>query len=416
MALLLPGRRVFVAYQGYDDLYHERLVLAHVNLTNYVVATPDYDVYTEQLDSANPDLVSFRLAAVPGVLPIGIDMAQTYRFAALSAADEAALIVEGAAVAFQERSALGLAVGGAVVALPVGAAAMPVPGAPAAVVPLLPIAAAAPVAAIPRGPPPHVVAPVGGTWVVDEPTGTHNVGDQFQLPVGAQVLGSRALVSIGTEVVVLKLLPAGVDLTAYVYQRRALLADDDRVLPLVEDPRSFSEAVKEMTSGPTTFAAGSALSGPPSATWWLDEVVKNGQGLLARHTRWRSESGVSQHSNLAYEHEIHSRALELGATVDGINLKNSVMAEFLLRRIQLMEEAVLDSPDNPNYEGARHFLGVQERRGGALIAPSLKAHVAAELSREAAIQKEKRKAREARPQPKPKGKKGGPKGGTAPEE
>ena len=60
------------------------------------------------------------------------------------------------------------------------------------------------------------------------------------------------------------------------------------------------------------------------------------------------------------------------------------------------EEAVAESPTDPSYEGAMHFLGVSDRRGGALVAPALKKHVADELGREAAILKEKRKAREAK--------------------
>jgi hypothetical protein len=131
---------------------------------------------------------------------------------------------------------------------------------------------------------------------------------------------------------------------------------------------------------------------------------------------WVVGEPIGVHSNLAYEYEIHSRALELGAAVVGLNLMNSVIAEFHLRRLQLMEGVVLDRPDNPNCEGALHLFRVAECRGGAHITPSVKAHVAAELSCEAAIQKEKRKAREARPQPQPKGEQGGPKGGTAPEE
>jgi hypothetical protein len=102
-----------------------------------------------------------------------------------------------------------------------------------------------------------------------------------------------------------------------------------------------------------------------------DDAVTTGLRRWGRHNPWRADSGVSQHSNLAYEREIPSRASELGAAVDGIDLKNIVI---------------------------------------------MKAYVAAELSREAAIQKEKMKAREARPQPKPKGKKGGSTGGTAPGE
>jgi hypothetical protein len=61
-------------------------------------------------------------------------------------------------------------------------------------------------------------------------------------------------------------------------------------------------------------------------------------------------------------------------------------------------------------------MGVPDRRGGALLAPSLSLHVATKLWDEAAIAKERRKASEARsdnrtlqPPFKPKGK-SGPKG------
>ena len=41
-------------------------------------------------------------------------------------------------------------------------------------------------------------------------------------------------------------------------------------------------------------------------------------------------------------------------------------------------------------------MGAEERKGGALLAPFLRAHVAPELGREAAILQERRKVREAR--------------------
>jgi hypothetical protein len=325
MELPLPGRRAFVAYGGYEHRYHERLVRAYVDLTNYVVSSPEYAVYTEQLDSADPVSMAFPL-------PVGTSMAQTYRIAALSAAAESALIVEGALVASQERAALGLAVGGALEALPFGAAAAPVPGAPVAVAPV----------------------------------------------VAAAVVCFGAAASFASQ-------PC----------------------------QSFCDY----------WHAGGLTKCSYTHNSWTGAHDGEGTGRNCECMAHRTQpnvgprTGVPQHSDLAYEHEIHNRALEIGAIVDGLSLKNSVMAKFLSRRLQLMEEAVLNSPDNPNYEGARHFLGVQERRGKALIAPSLKAHVAAELSREAAIQEEKRKAREARPQPKPNGNKiGGPKGGTAPGE
>lgn len=64
--------------------------------------------------------------------------------------------------------------------------------------------------------------------------------------------------------------------------------------------------------------------------------------------------------------------------------------------MQLHESAVAQSPSQPNYEGARCWLGLPERRGGALVAPSLEQYVAGQISHATAIEKERRKAREAR--------------------
>eukprot|EP00974_Lingulodinium_polyedra_P075763 7338812-Lingulodinium_polyedra.AAC.1 len=62
-------------------------------------------------------------------------------------------------------------------------------------------------------------------------------------------------------------------------------------------------------------------------------------GFVARHYRWLQTSGVNRSSPLAYEHEVLSKALHFGAVWDRLNLKRSAMAEFLLRRIQLQEDA-----------------------------------------------------------------------------
>ena len=62
----------------------------------------------------------------------------------------------------------------------------------------------------------------------------------------------------------------------------------------------------------------------------------------------------------------------------------------------LQESAISECPENPSFDGARHFMGLGERRGGAIVAPGLLSHVAGEMGKETAILKEKRKAREAR--------------------
>ena len=141
----------------------------------------------------------------------------------------------------------------------------------------------------------------------------------------------------------------------------------------------------------------SPLQGPSVGAEWVDSVVRGGvTSLIFRADKWRSDSGVRAHSSAAHKHSVLHRAVQLLATVDGLNAKNLVVVELLLRRITLHEEAVAENPDAPSCEGADHYLGISERAGGAQTVPPLRAHVATELSKEAAILKEKRKAREAR--------------------
>ena len=89
-----------------------------------------------------------------------------------------------------------------------------------------------------------------------------------------------------------------------------------------------------------------------------------------------------------YEHQVLTKALQIGATEDGLNLKNLGMAELLFRRKQLIEEVHADNPQNPSWDGWEHYLGIQERKGGAGMAPSLRQHVASEMGKQAAIDEE----------------------------
>ena len=100
-----------------------------------------------------------------------------------------------------------------------------------------------------------------------------------------------------------------------------------------------------------------------------------------------------------YEHQVLTKALQIGATEDGLNLKNLGMAELLFRRKQLIEEVHADNPQNPSWDGWEHYLGIQERKGGAGMAPSLRQHVASEMGKQAAIgtrSEERRKVRQGR--------------------
>ena len=81
---------------------------------------------------------------------------------------------------------------------------------------------------------------------------------------------------------------------------------------------------------------------------------------------------------------------------DGLQISNLACFELLVRRLQHIEQAHIECPTAPDYSGAEHFMGSQERRGGALVAPGLAQHVAGRFRDDASIAKELRKAREAR--------------------
>jgi hypothetical protein len=68
--------------------------------------------------------------------------------------------------------------------------------------------------------------------------------------------------------------------------------------------------------------------------------------------------------------------------------------DILARRLQLIEEAHRISPSAPDYSMSDHFMGWGGMQHGAVVAPKLREHVAANDRGDAAVAKEARKARE----------------------
>ena len=91
-----------------DDMFHERLILAWVVRAEYIVLTPDFDMFIEQVDSNNADLSGLRFGDHSGTLPFGLTGAAVYRFAVKpSGRDLQGLLVEGERMAQSERQARG---------------------------------------------------------------------------------------------------------------------------------------------------------------------------------------------------------------------------------------------------------------------------------------------------------------------
>ena len=87
--MALVNRYILVGYYdvGGPRLWHERLALEWISDENYVIATPDRDVYVEQLSLLNGDFRGIRVRAGQGVLPAGVNAAEVYPLPAWDAAD-----------------------------------------------------------------------------------------------------------------------------------------------------------------------------------------------------------------------------------------------------------------------------------------------------------------------------------------
>lgn len=261
------------------------------------------------------------------------------------------------------------------------------------------------------------IAPSGGIWVLDEPTAGNEIGDPFELPAGAlQFAGAtHALVMIAGAPTVVKFLAEVTNIAEYNRARASLLGLDRRTLdaPAVDDSKAIAILIQE--SEVQSGGLESGMMGNLTAGWVCDQVAATGAGFVQRHHTWRAQSGVPAHLPLVFEHEVISTGFNLAVSCDRLNIKNLASFEWFLRRLQLHENAVLENSTGPSYEGARHFMGKGSRRGGALVAPELTNYVASELGKEAAILREKRKAREARLNTKDGGKdKGQGRGGKTP--
>jgi len=381
--MAVPGDTVLVRYNLPGALvWHERIILCVSPHGEFGVLDPDLDVFGEDYSAHNPALVSVLPTEGVGDVPATVPAGAVYGFnyplpteAEISSVVRQAALMTGSPLPNLPITVkIGTGFGG-----PAGAAALP-----NIATPLPPLAVQ--------------VAPAGGVWVLDEPTVSHEIGDPFTLPTGAlRFIGqTRAMVMIAGSPTTLKFLDAGTNIAEYARARAGFLGIDRRTLevPATDDNQSIAALlqVSEYKAG----GLPSGMLGNPTAGWVCDQVAATGSGFVQRHHTWRAQSGVPAHLPMVFEHEVLSTALDLAISVDRLNVRNLASFEWLLRRVQLHENAVLENPAAPSYEGARHFMGKGNRRGGALVAPELTTYVAAELGKEAAILREKRKAREAK--------------------
>ena len=148
------------------------------------------------------------------------------------------------------------------------------------------------------------------------------------------------------------------------------------------------------------------LTGPRTCKWVLDFMQQNGATPRGWHRRWVSDLRLSPHDESVALHEAGCNILELLCSFDQLNAPNLAAAEAAARQVQLAEEKFKDrlhhGSSSDAFTEATLFSGVNSR--GLCICPLLNEYIAEELRREAAVSKERRKAREERALARPKAK------------
>ncbi len=373
MARFSPGDLVYLDYGL--GVIHERVVLAHVDGMDYVIATPDRDVYTDTLDSSNSDLTGFHVGLPGGGLPAAIAGGNVYGFGALTAADYRGLLEQGRTEASAERTRRGL---GAIVA------------------------------------PANPAVADDKKWVLAEMVTGHKIGEEVQMAAGSVNDGDWGLHhmvdSEGQNRVVIVSLVKKDDLDAFCDERILLCreaeavageelisAEDDRTLSIKygingERSRGFKESVQEMrVSEFSDFPFN-----PRTCHDYMKAVSSIAESCLSQHNMWLTQSGIPSGDRSQFEDDCLARVIDYAVKYDGLNVVNLASFELIARRRQLIAEAHAHSPGAPSYEAADHFMQTGYRPGGAIVVPALTKYVSEQLHQEGQIMKERRKLREER--------------------
>ena len=145
------------------------------------------------------------------------------------------------------------------------------------------------------------------------------------------------------------------------------MADDVRVLPIrwrggARRGRHFSDAVEEMER----HGFGDwPVEGEATASWYLQEITRNGEGPDGRHHTWVTHGRIPLGDRSIHEHFVICKALEYAVEIDQLNIPTLLSFEMFIRRAQLIEQAHASSPSNPDYSNSEFYTGWGPQRGAA---------------------------------------------------
>ncbi|CAK0796867.1 unnamed protein product, partial [Prorocentrum cordatum] len=196
-------------------------------------------------------------------------------------------------------------------------------------------------------------------------------------------------------------------------------AGDFRVLPMAinlrgERERRFGETVNGLSE---TEVQGWPVQGPRTLLWCLSFMSTMAGTPTAWHQRWLTSMALADDDEHAKLHETLCRVLDLAVVYDQLQVAEMASFEIVARQLQLLEERVYESRSLPQTaaapkakSGARsgataaassipetsYFLGAGVSKANLCISPKLLEYITDQMRAEAAISKERRKAREER--------------------
>ena len=400
--MALVNRHVLVEYDvGGATLFHERWAVEHVRNDEYVVITPDEDVYVEELGLFNSDLRSVRVRPGNGALPAGVAAGQVYGLPAWGPNDVARLREAARRLADQERA------GG------------PQPSEPVLPAPQM---GSAPPALQALGGHERVPPPVGseghaaGTlkWLAAEAEGGFAYG-QDVLGVGAGMAkGAKVVHGLPTGSSIYVMCVDGADFQAFM-QRPSTY--DPRVLPMVLNAlRQPERTLKDVAAQSLEREMPWQLTGPRTARWCVNYLAIEGLSFEGHHERLRQITKADSSSWGIQEHFQTSMSLRTALLVDQLDPYNLLSVEIQFRRLQTIEFSYSERAKEAEAKAVGGRLSLEERSsfGGItrqyatlMICPELLEHVKLETEKEASLAKNLRKAREEREAARKGGKKGG---------
>lgn len=242
-----------------------------------------------------------------------------------------------------------------------------------------------------------------GVWVAGETDCGFRFGDKVQGVQAAAVIGAKCLHSTSDG----KQLFCVCINEGLVSRFNARPSEcDGRILPRKMNVLGAPEmSLSDMVSKCHLVDMGWRVAGPKTTKWCLNYLSVEGLGLEGHHERFRQLCRLETSSWGVMEHFQVSMFLRNLLQVDMLDGMNCQGIELMFRRLQTIEYAhserarEIESKNTGgklSLEEQASFGSVVRQSATLMIAPDLLTHVKEETERDAALQKNLRKAREER--------------------